>query len=612
MLLYIDSNLQLMYNNIDFNFGKVNHMKKLLLILNSILLIAVTCACTSNASPSVNDIPTASPDALPSADVSPTPSDEDKFAQTKRVTHYMDFSDTTGKIINNKLKNMNMWSFNAHWLDEATNQPEDYFKNNLPFVENIEFMQATGGCDWRDLFVDPYDRSVLDDYYFDNLILACRNALKQGIKPWIKTGNVPMKYSANYTDGVFGVNVLPPDNYDVYYNYIHAIAEALVNEFGLAEVQSWTWGVYTEYENADWFNIGTPQESAVEFCKIYDYTVAALIDVLGNDINVGAHSMSCTEGKWDEAIFLEHCVNGINYATGEIGSRITYTAVSYYDVTPNDLYEDGLAETIRKLRKTLSDLGLDIPIGVDEGRILNGTVRGAVDIALGNRIIGQTYQAAYDARTYDIMIENNIDYFSAWAYTSNEVWEGLPTVSMHTANLFYKMVGSEQLKVNTVLGNAYFIRGENKAVAAYDKESGTINIMAYNFIPNLDAPEAPEKIYYSGETVFSVKLPDDVKKVKITLTPVDDDCNYFDDWLDDMEKYNIPPEHFSWSPDSTNEGNLYHPESKEIFNSQRERYMECSRLNPTEYTADVIDGICTVTTHVPMNTVMFCTIEPIE
>ena len=106
MLLYIDSNLQLMYNNIDFNFGKVNHMKKLLLILNSILLIAVTCACTSNASPSVNDIPTASPDALPSADVSPTPSDEDKFAQTKRVTHYMDFSDTTGKIINNKLKNM--------------------------------------------------------------------------------------------------------------------------------------------------------------------------------------------------------------------------------------------------------------------------------------------------------------------------------------------------------------------------------------------------------------------------------------------------------------------------------------------------------------------------
>ena len=211
-----------------------------------------------------------------------------------------------------------------------------------------------------------------------------------------------------------------------------------------------------------------------------------------------------------------------------------------------------------------------------------------------------------------IMIENNIDYFSAWAYTSNEVWEGLPTVSMHTANLFYKMVGSEQLKVNTLLGNAYFIRGENKAVAAYDKESRTINIMAYNFIPNLDAPEAPEKIYYSGETVFSVKLPDDVKKVKITLTPVDDDCNYFDDWLDDMEKYNIPPEHFSWSPDSTNEGNLYHPESKEIFNSQRERYMECSRLNPTEYTADVIDGICTVTTHVPMNTVMFCTIEPIE
>ena len=47
MLLYIDSNLQLMYNNIDFNFGKVNHMKKLLLIL-IVLLTCLGCSTGHN------------------------------------------------------------------------------------------------------------------------------------------------------------------------------------------------------------------------------------------------------------------------------------------------------------------------------------------------------------------------------------------------------------------------------------------------------------------------------------------------------------------------------------------------------------------------------------
>ena len=562
-------------------------MKKLSLILSSIFL---TTACACSALPS----PSSEPSNAPAPSISPTPGLADRIAEYKRVTHYIDYSDETGKIINNKIKNMNVWSLDV-WFEDT------------PFVENIQFMQATGGCDWRDLFVDPYDRTVPDDYRFDNLINACKKTLRQGIKPFIKTGNVPIKYSSAYKYGDFGVNVLPPDDWNVYYNYIHAIAEALVNEFGLEEVSSWTWGVYTEYENPSWFDAGTPEQTAVEFCKLYDYTVAALTDVLGNNIEIGAHSMSCSEGKWDEAIFLAHCANGTNYATGETGTRITYTAISYYDKTPNDINENGLADTVRNIRNILNGLGLNIPIGVDEGRILYGeNGKNAADLT--SRIVGQTYQAAYDARTYDIMIENDIDYFSAWSYIS---FGGLPTVSLHTANLFFKMVGSAQLGVNTVLGNEDYILGENKAFAGYDKETGGINIMAYNFIPDLYAEDSGNKVFYSGDTVFSVKLPDNVKKAKITLTPVDNDCNFFDEWLDDMKKYNISSEHFNWSPDSTSESNVIDPEAKAILNSQLGRYSKCAELHPTEYIADVIDGICTVTTHLPINTVMFCSIEPV-
>ena len=59
----------------------------------------------------------------------------------------------------------------------------------------------------------------------------------------------------------------------------------------------------TEYENADWF-VGSDsedkeilaKESAEAYCKLYDYTAQALVDVLGEDVFVGAHSMSVTEG----------------------------------------------------------------------------------------------------------------------------------------------------------------------------------------------------------------------------------------------------------------------------------------------------------------------------
>jgi len=68
-------------------------------------------------------------------------------------------------------------------------------------------MTATGGVDWRDLFNDPYNRNVWWDYNFEKLKDAIRQVLRQGLKPYIKTGNVPEKYSSPPVIGVeFGAN----------------------------------------------------------------------------------------------------------------------------------------------------------------------------------------------------------------------------------------------------------------------------------------------------------------------------------------------------------------------------------------------------------------------
>ncbi|MBQ8402436.1 MAG: hypothetical protein IJX14_10975, partial [Clostridia bacterium] len=186
--------------------------------------------------------------------------------------------------------------------------------------------------------------------------------------------------------------------------------------------------------------------------------------MLGEEIAIGAHSMTCSEGLWDETLFIEHCVSGTNYCTGETGTRLTYLAASYYDNKISDLSSrtNRIVKTVNVLRDAvntavdsalasgisrehLDSLGItSIYYGIDEGRILAGE-KGRDDSALSNRIVGYTKQAAYDAMVLEQMINNDIEYFSAWAYHTDQ-FTGLPTVSYHVANAFYPMVGTAQVE----------------------------------------------------------------------------------------------------------------------------------------------------------------------
>ena len=302
----------------------------------------------------------------------------------------------TSHVLVTPASNVNVWSIDGNPFVDAKVEGE---YNIFDFVNYVQLMQCTGGSADRDLFVDPLDRTVLDDYDFTKLIENCRGVINLGAKPMLKLGSVPLKYSSGSTsENYFETNIYPPDDYNVYYNYIRAITEALVEEFGKDEVLSWRFGVMTEYENSAWFiaQSGDPNETAIAYCKLYDYTVAALVDVLGNDVFVGAHSMTVTEGLWDEKIFIEHCASGTNYKTGEKGTRICYLSASFYDAQPGE-FTSGytLPETIAYLRKCAEDAGLEnLIFGIDEGRILCGNSRGADDDQLLSRTVGYTWQAA--------------------------------------------------------------------------------------------------------------------------------------------------------------------------------------------------------------------------
>ena len=532
-----------------------------------------------------------------------------------KYTFTVDTTKTTNTL-HNVVNNINIWSIEGNPFVNATVNEEN---NIFEFVDYVQFMQCSGGTEARDLFKDPLDRTVLDDYDFTVLIENCRGVLELGGKPMLKLGSVPLKYSEKAsTDAGFGMNRYPPDDYNVYYDYIKAIAKALVKEFGKEEVLSWRFGVMTEYENYDWF-VGSDseddeilaKESAEAYCKLYDYTAQALVDVLGKDVFVGAHSMSVTEGLWDEAIFIEHCAKGKNYKTGEIGSPLKYLSASFYDSTPGD-YTEGytLPETIAYIRGVAEANGLtDLIYGIDEGRILCGVNSGANNDELLTRTCGYTYQASYDARLIAQMFNNDIAYFSAWSYLSGGFLSGNPTVSYHVAKNAAKMAGAK-LTETTTTKSGIILGSDIDAVSAFNEDADTLYVMAYNFKNDLDYKT-------SAELNFEINAPQfDGKKVKITTYTIDDDCNYFDEWVEDRKTYNIGDDCFGWSPDDPqidNPTTLKNQEARDIyFNELYDKYTECSKLVPTEENATVEDGKITLNTNLDPHAVVFYEISEIE
>ncbi len=505
-------------------------------------------------------------------------------------------------IATNVVSNNNIWHMGEAFYNPQINEEYNVFE----FVEYIQLMQCSGGTEDRDLFKDPMNFDVLDDYDFEPLIKNCAGIISLGAKPHLKLGGVPLKYTKNYLLDGFGMNVYPPDDYNVYYDYIYALAAALVEEFGKEEVLSWRFGVMTEYENWDWFRAKSeePEDSATEYCKLYDYTVQALIDAIGDDVFVGAHSMTVTEGHWDEEIFIEHVAKGTNHATGKKGTRICFLSASFYDYSPEE-YTEGytLPETINYIRSKAESYGLtDLIYGIDEGRLLVGLNSGKDSDELLSRTVGYTYQGAYDARLWKQCLDNNIDYFSSWSFLTGGIMDGYPTISYHVAKNISSFAGSQKVETQVKAKPTQF-NVEMDGISVYDEETKTLRIMAYNFKNKLDYKE-------DATFNFSVDVSEyGFKKAHITTSKIDDDCNFFDEWQQDREKYKITDDKFSWSPDDPcidNPTTLADEGAQNTYRTElRDKYIECATLESSGKDVEIKDGHLSFSDTVQGNTAVF-------
>ena len=515
----------------------------------------------------------------------------------------------TGKTITNKFSDINVWSIGRMWTDESAGWPRDHFSGTFPFVRRVQLMAATGGNPRRDLFLDPNDRSTLTDYDFEPLIRACRNILAMGLKPMIKTGWVPLKLSAQPKTSSFRTNVRPPEDYDAYYAYLKAVAEALQGEFGVAEVRTWTWCVGVEYDNRDWFEAedGQPETTRAAFFKLYDYSVAALEDVLGPEhLTVGAHGMAPGGwGLWDMADLLDHCAKGTNAKRAGRGTQLDFLTFSYYTKTPG--FNPGkFVADIDRLRSRARQAGFHhLWFGVDEGRVLNGW-DGKV---IYGREVQHPVQAAGDAKLFHLMVDRNVDYFSTWRLTTQGLRGGLPLASANLRNLTYRMTGSALVEARPS-GQPTHDGNDVGGLAGYDAATQTLRVLLYNFNPDRDAAGSEDV----SLTLTGVRTGHGGALTLRRWLLDEDHGNWWKAWQADVAARKMTAESFKHSQWTVAlPGDLADPADVTFWRSRVADYAEAARLTPVDqsFSLDPHGGV-RWRTRLRANAVVLYELSPVE
>jgi xylan 1,4-beta-xylosidase len=524
----------------------------------------------------------------------------------------IDLREPGGQVIGNRFSNMSFWHYygttpdERTWHEWAEEKPAGWVREQYPWIEEVQLFIATGGsclgyeqqpgddmhCEFdRDLFVNPADRATLDDYDFTPLVRACRNILRQGLRPCLKLHAVPLKFTARPKIGWFRVNVRPPDDHEVYYRYLRACVEALVKAFGLDEVRAWRWFVMTEMENRDWWQTedddGT--HARAEFLMMYDYGVAALESVLGREhLQVGAHAMMVPAeyAYWDAAAILHHCVGGTNHKTGETGTKLDFFALSYYDRSPGHIEHDALntqlpsgawlgtfREKIDYTRARLAEAGLPhLPLEISEGGLLFGMDGKWLWHGLAT---GGSFDASWTALCLHELLDTDLGIWSRWpCVRTGGLFHGVEVASTHLLRLVHKMAGGRRVTVKTDAGRA----GEPgilDAIAAWDADEKVCRVL----------------VFYHGKDVTESMPP---RPVRLALEGMGDRVgagrvwrieaehgDFWPLWEKDRAAHGISDDDYRHSRDQADVSHaLQNDAARAYWHSREDAYAEASRMQP--------------------------------
>ena len=291
----------------------------------------------------------------------------------------------------------------------------------------------------------------------------------------------------------------PPRDYARWMDLIRVLAGHCLERYGLREVSRWTWELWNEPDIFYW------RGSLDEYCRLYDYTVAALVSVLPRAKIGGPGTTNPANSSAGDFLrgFLRHCTQGENAVTGLQGTRLDYvsfhTKGGGYGREPNAPKKTPtLRELLRHVEAGLA-ITAEFPELCAHEIILSecdpdgwaaGSIRENPNLAYRN----SEYYASYVAGAACRLLRTvhpcglRVDGMLTWAFQfeDREYFAGLRTLSTNgidkpVLNVFrlLAMLGGTELKLATEQGLPVSVSaegGEVSGIAALDG-LGTVAVL---------------------------------------------------------------------------------------------------------------------------------------
>jgi xylan 1,4-beta-xylosidase len=390
-----------------------------------------------------------------------------------------------------------------------------------------------------------YDWTILDRI-FD----AYRDA---GVRPYAQIGFMPQALSvkpepyqhrwtpeARYQE-IFTGWAYPPKDYSRWAELVRRWVEHCIDRYGREEVERWYWEVWNEP------NIGYWRGTREEFLKLHDHAIDAVRRALPT-ARVGGPDVAGSGGDFMRA-FIEHCLRGVNHATGKTGTPLDFVA---FHAKGRPTYVDGhvrmgIADHLRTI-----DEGFAIVASYPE---LNGkpVVIGESDpegcaacqgpqLGYRNGTMYSSYTAASFARAHDLAERRgvNLEGVLTWAFQfeAQPLFAGFRALAtggidlpvLNVFRMFGKMSGRRlsvestgEVPLTTLLADG--VRGAPDVSALASRDGDRIFVLAWHYHDDdLPGPAADVELVVSG-------LPPARGEARLEHFRIDDEhSNAFSAW----------------------------------------------------------------------------------
>ena len=373
-------------------------------------------------------------------------------------------------------------------------------------------------------------------YYWKIVDSIFDTYIQRGMKPMAQFGFMPEALSINpqsdstYTDPTrvkqkhyTGWNY-PPKDYNKWADLIYNWVKHSVERYGKKEVESWYWELWNEPDISYWR--GTMEE----YFKLYDYTADAAKRALPT-IRMGGPETtnpgSESAGNFLKA-FLEHVVNGKNYATGKKGSPIdfiTFHAKGQPSVIDSTVWMN-VGVQLRHIDKGFQIVSSfptlkNLPIIIGESDP-EGCAACPADIypnnGYRNGTLYSSYTAASFARKYDLAKNRGANLLGAvtWAFEfENQPWfrgfrdlatNGVDKPVLNVFRMFGLMEGNRVPVISNSSHNYVTVRDSSvrgseadvNGLAAASNRSASVMVWNYHDKNDLNVPATPVTVSVKG------------------------------------------------------------------------------------------------------------------